>query len=107
MVLGQRQQMIDHVESLGAVGIVGAADVDQLLEAAAGIVTQDGQHLDDGCGVRLDGQLVEGHGVAGDGLAGARLDQLAEPVQLLVARAIAHRSMVPVRRIFFCSCSTP
>ena len=39
--------------------------------------------------------------------AGPGDDVLAEGFERLVGQAVAHRSMVPVRRIFFCSCSTP
>ena len=40
--------------------------------------------------------------------AQAGADQaLAQRRQGLIGDGEAHRSMVPVRRIFFCSCSTP
>ena len=45
VVLDHRQQVVDHVEAAGPLGIVGAADVHQLMEAAVGIVAQVGQHL--------------------------------------------------------------
>ena len=36
----QRQQVIDDIEALLAVGIVDTADVDELLEEGAGIIVQ-------------------------------------------------------------------
>ena len=52
--------MIDHLEAPLAAGIIDAADIDQLAELAIGVVTQEGQHRDDGVPVHLDGQLSVG-----------------------------------------------
>ena len=59
-VLVGRQQVIDHVEALLALGIVDAADVDEADEAAFGIVAQEGQHADDLGGLGLQRQLAIG-----------------------------------------------
>ena len=44
---------------------------------------------------------------AGDDPLGALDDRLAELLQVGVLHRPGHRMMVPVRRIFFCNCSTP
>ena len=97
--------MIDHVEALLAVGIVDAADVDEADEAAFGIVAQEGQHADDLGGLGLQRQLAIGIGRAGDRGTQFRGDVIAQVLQ-----GFSHssqRSMVPVRRIFFCNCRMP
>ena len=58
LVLAQAQEMIDHLEAPLAARIIDAADIDQLAELAIGVVTQEGQHRDDGVPVHRDGQLA-------------------------------------------------
>ena len=96
--------MIDHVEALFAVGVVHAADVGEAHETAFGIVTQEAQHADDFCGLGLHRQLAIFHVKARHRASELRGDVFAQFVQ-----GLSHhqRSIVPVRRIFFCSCSTP
>ena len=38
--MAQREQVIDDVEPAGALGVVGAADIDEATEGAVGIVAQ-------------------------------------------------------------------
>ncbi len=99
--------MIDDVEALGAVGIVDAGQIDELAESQIGVVAQVGQQVHDAVTCGLQRQLAISDLESGDRAAGGGLDPLAEPGQILVRDGVAHRSIVPVRRIFFCSCSTP
>ena len=59
------EQMVDDVEAPLALGIVGAANVDQAAEAAAGIIAQEGDHLGELLALDLDGELAERHLPAG------------------------------------------
>ena len=98
--------MIDNLEPLFAVRIVGAADIQQLLEAE--LIAQGRHHIDDPLArrhqrqfaerdLRLDAQRPHHFG-AQRGQSGLMLG---------LNNQGAHRSMVPVRRIFFCNCNSP
>ena len=107
-VQGRRQQMIDHVEALLAAGIVHRRDVGEADEAAAGIVAQEAHDIDDLLGLHRHRELVERDRMTGRRArkrANNRLPQGVEPA--VVHCKSLQRSMVPVRRIFFCSSSTP
>jgi hypothetical protein len=75
MVRRQREQHVDHLEALGAIGVVDAGHLHQLLIGM--LIAQDGQRLDDL--VARDGQ----HDLAmllarGDQQAGQRVAQLGQ-----------------------------
>ena len=99
-VLVGRQQMIDDVEALLAVGVVHAADVDEADETAIGIVAEEFKDADDVGGLRPDRQLAVFHLEARHRASKAGGDVLA---QFLQGLSHHQRSIVPVRRIFFCS----
>ena len=46
-------------------------------------------------------------GACSDGAGPGSDDLIAQRLQGVFGQGPAHRSIVPVRRIFFCSCSTP
>src|SRR6185369_16081741 len=98
----ETEQIVDDVEALLALGPVDAADIDQLLEQAARIVTQEGQQRDQLVWRRLKHQLAQPYIRGNDRASGRLLDVLAE-----FLKGFAHRTIVPVRRTFFWSCSTP
>jgi len=106
-VLVEREQVVDHVEPPGPVRIVHGGQVDQLDEAQRRVVPQLGQDLADALGGRLERQFAEGDLERRRRAGGIGDDPLAELGQRFVGDGVAHRSIVPVRRIFFCSCSTP
>ena len=54
----QAEQVVDDLEALRPLGIVDAADVDELLEPAVRIVAQEGEHADDRLAPRHDRELV-------------------------------------------------
>ncbi len=58
-VLVGAEQVVDDLEALLALGIVGPADIDDRDEARLRIVTQQFHDVDDGFAVHLDGQLAE------------------------------------------------
>ncbi len=108
MVLGHRQQVIDDFEPLGALGIVDAGDLHQLLIVE--LVAQGTQHVGDAFARDVDRNLVDlvlgrKEGVADrgfhrvdDALAGRNEGSRARHRQ---------RSIVPSRRIFRCNCMMP
>ncbi len=97
--------MIDDVEAARSLRIVGAADIDQLLKLE--LVAQEAQHIENTLGIRLQRQVAEGDLPAGDRAVAGGADRLAEFGEFSLADRPAHRSIVPVRRIFFCSCRMP
>ena len=104
----RRQEVIDHVEAVLAGRIIGAADIDEANEPALRIVPQEGRRPDDVLAADDDRQLVEGNGPVLDRLAEGRGDMIAQGLEISThAMTFAQRSMVPVRRIFFCRSSTP
>ena len=60
-VLLERQQVVDHLEALLALGVIGRGDVHELLELAVLVVAQIGQHLDDAVAMHLQRQFVVLH----------------------------------------------
>ena len=97
--------MIDDVEAPLAAGPVDRRHVDEADELAALVVAQEAHDLDDLGRLRGDRQLAVGDRMPGHGAGQRRRERLAESVE-----GFAHarqRSIVPVRRIFFCSSSTP
>jgi hypothetical protein len=104
-VPGHRQQMVDHVETPRALRIVHPADVDQHLETM--VVAKRAHGRDDLRKLRRDSEVAIGHLRAGEDARAIEHQGLADRLQLGVGLRPAHRTMVPVRRIFFCSCSTP
>ncbi len=99
-----RKQVIDHVETPLAARPVDRGDVDDAPEQAARIVAQEAHDRDDVGGLRLHRQLVMRDRVAVDRRAERIGDGAAESVERLIH---SQRSIVAVRRIFFCSRSTP
>ena len=95
--------MIDDVEPLLARRPVDRRHIDEADELAARIVAQEGHDLDDVGRLGGDGQLAIGDRMAGDGAGQRGNDRFAQCVECLAH----YRSIVPVRRIFFCSSSTP
>ena len=59
LVLAQREQDIDHLETLFAFGIVDRGDVEQHLELAIAVIAQEGQHLDQGGRPRAHDKFAE------------------------------------------------
>ena len=113
----RRQQMIDDVEPLLALRIIGPRDVDDRDEPGRRIVAKELQGFIEAR--RIDGQrqLAEcengiQHRARRRG-GKFRCDGLKLVVHspkrsgLFSAPAVPQRSIVPVRRIFFCSISTP
>ena len=76
---------------------------------AADIVKVAAFLRDDLLGVRLQGQFAVGHRVAGHHAGQRTDDRFAESLEGLAHGlwSAPHRSIVPVRRIFFCSSRTP
>ena len=104
MVLVRRQQVINHVKSFFAGGIVGPANIDEADEAAFRIVTQEGENRVDLGGICVNGQLIKGYRVTGYGRAKFCRNVNAQYRQIF---SHAQRSIVPMRRIFFCNCRMP
>ena len=100
----RRQQMIDDVEAPLAARPIDRGNVDQIAELAARVVAQKAHDRDDVGGLRRDGQFVIGDRIAGHRGAERASDRFAERVERLIH---GQRSIVAVRRIFFCSSSTP
>ena len=96
--------MIDDIETLLALRIVGAADVCEADKAAGLVIAQEGQDLHDLGSLRLDCEFPVGHRRAGHGASKFRGDEFAKLFECL---SHAQRSIVPVRRIFFCNCRMP
>ena len=112
-VLRRAQQVVDHVETLLAFGVVDPADVDESHEAAGRIVTQELQHAPDLVGHDHQIEFAMRHFPVSDcGVDFAR-NMLAQFLQSFVhvpvfaSKAADYRSMVPVRRIFFCNWRMP
>ncbi|MFT3808824.1 MAG: hypothetical protein QM698_02800 [Micropepsaceae bacterium] len=103
-VPAHREQVIDDVEAPGAFGIVGAADVDQRGEAQHGMIAQRGERRDDLGG--LDGERDFAIGRRQHSARNGGGDFGAQRRQGFGGHR-AHRSIVPTRRIFFCSCRMP
>ena len=102
LVLVHRQQMIDDVKALGPLGMVDTGDVHEGREPAA---TVGLEKLDKGPDVRrdhVDGQLAKGEVPADHAFVALCLEIGAQFLQ-----RIAHRTSVPVLRIFFCSAMMP
>ena len=100
--------MIDDVEALLALRPVHRGDVDEAGELAGRGVAQERRHLDDVGGGGVHGQLAAHDLIAGDRSAEAVLNGLPDPFELLYVHILSvQRSIVPVRRIFFCSSITP
>jgi hypothetical protein len=59
LVLARREQVVDHIKALLTLRVVDAADVDELLKLATGIVAQGAQHRGHGCGWHDDRELAE------------------------------------------------
>ena len=55
----RRQQVVDHVEALLAAGIIHRGDIGQIDEAAARIVAQEADDVDNLLGVYRHGKLIE------------------------------------------------
>ena len=107
------KQLVDDVEPLLALGIVGARNVDERDELAAGSSRRNCEHVEDAA--RLDGQrqfaesearVQHRAGQRGCDFLADGLQQLVHSMRLSLQRRL-YRSIVPVRRIFFCSIRTP
>ena len=99
--------MIDDVETPLARRPVDRGDVDEAVELAALVIAQERDDLDDVARRRRDGQLVVRDPMA-DHRAGSA-PAMVSPRRSSVSSIgyLLQRSIVPVRRIFFCSSSTP
>jgi hypothetical protein len=82
---------------------VDAADIDQLLEQAPGVVAQEGDQRDQLVRPGVEHQLAQANVGGHHGVAGRLSDVVAE----LLQRFGHQRTSVPVRRTFFCSWRTP
>ena len=103
IVLG-RQQVIDDVEAALAARPIDRGDVDDIPEQTARIVAQEAHDRDDVGRLRLNVQLVMGDGITLDRSRQRVGYGPAEGVESFIHR---QRSIVEVRRIFFCRSSTP
>src|SRR5262249_24636649 len=81
LILARGKQMIDHVKALGALGIVDAANVDQLFELALAVIAQDRQHLHDVLGRNDHGDLAKRYLMAHQLAAQQSLHMLGEVVE--------------------------
>ena len=88
VVQPRAQQMIDDVEALLAVGIVGAANIDRTAEAAERIVAEESDHLDQVVARDLDGQLAE----RDLGLEQLRAEAVREIASKLIESFVHHGS---------------
>src|SRR6266446_46877 len=89
----RRQQVIDHVEALLALGIVHRGHIDEADEAAIGIVAQETHDVDDLVGVHRHRELIERNVMIDRGArqrANNRLTQGVEP-------AVVHSKNLSVR----------
>ncbi len=103
LVVLQAEQIVDDVEALLALWPIDATDVDELLEQALWVVTQEREQTDQLVGRALQHQFAEAN-VAARHRTGGRLDDV---VAKFLQRLIHQRTSVPVRRIFFWSCRMP
>jgi hypothetical protein len=106
MVLGDRQQVIVDLKPLRPFGIVDPGNLHQLLVAE--LVASDAAGLDQLVALHRNGQLVD--------MLTRRNERIADRRAIGVNEALAgpdhgsrhpHRSIVPSRRIFRCSCMMP
>ncbi len=102
-VLLRREEMIDDVEALLARRPVHRGHIDDVPELAARIVAQERRDLHDVGRLCGDRQFAIGDGMPGDRAGQRAHDRFAQCVECLAHQ----RSIVPVRRIFFCSSITP
>ena len=100
LVPREGEKLVDDVEALGAVRVVDPGQVGELLKGEA--VAQQGQDFGDAPRRGVKGQVAMG---GGRRHAGARSGDDFRPKALesIFCDGPAHLSMVPVRRIFFCS----
>ena len=106
-VFDHRQQVIDDLEPLRLGREIAAAQVNQRLEAALAVVAQELQQLHNRVAAGQHGHLALRDANGRDRLA---LNAFQMKLQLGChggAGRKTHRSMLPSRRIFFCSCSRP
>ena len=103
-VVLRRKQVIDDVETLFAARPVDRRDVDDVPEQATRIVAQKAHHRHDVARLGVHRQFVMRDRIALDGRRERVSDRPAERVECLIH---VQRSIVEVRRIFFCSRSTP
>ena len=125
LVMLEREQVIDDLEALLALGVVDAAEIDQLLELALRLVAQVAQHALDRAGLHAERQLAAHQGGVEQNVAERRRDLLEEVAQGFFALGQGHdrhgaarlargagareaqRSIVPVRWILRCSRRMP
>ena len=110
MVAGQRQEAIHHLEPLGPIRVVDPGDLHQLLIFKPRCVTQRLECADDA--IAVDAQhhlahLIDRIDQRWTQRRANRLDRLAIEVGGVGRRRRPHRSMLPLRRIFRCSCMMP
>ena len=99
-----RKQMIDHVETLFPPRPINRGHVDDIPEQAAGIVAQKAHHRNDVARLCLYRQFMMRNRIALDRSGQRVSDCTAESFEDFIHR---QRSIVAVRRIFFCRRSTP
>src|SRR5262249_9074309 len=95
----EAQEIVDHLEALGPVGIVDAAEVDHDLEKTLRIVTQEGHDADDVVTLHAEDELVVGDLDTEHGAGLRRRDGVAKVFQRLGhgnAWVMADRSIIPV-----------
>ena len=104
----RRQQMIDDVEALLARRPVDRRDVDEADELAARIVAQEASATST-MSARVAVMVSSPNATRTAGTAPAERAATMARAELVERRRPSppHRSIVPVRRIFFCSSSTP
>ena len=101
--------MIDDVEPLlTASRIIDRGHIGEVDEAQRRIVAQEAHDIDNFFGLHVDRELVEGDRMTGRGSGERTNNRLPQSVELAVIHTQnLQRSIVPVRRIFFCNSSTP
>ena len=108
LVLGHGQKMVNHVETLLAVGIVHGGDIDQRGELARRVGFEKLDKIDDMGRSHIDLQFVAGIDFGRDQSIGLLcLKNRNQIVQCVTHSHPSYRAIVPVRRIFRCNCKIP
>ena len=106
VVLGEREQHVDDFEPLGAVGIVNPGDLHQLLIMK--LVAQDAHRLNHRFALHVEPDFADVLARTRETIAERRLGRVDDAfVGGIFGIGRRHRSIVPARRIFRCSCMMP
>src|SRR5215471_6784040 len=96
-----RKQMVNHIETPVAAWPIDRGYIDKAPELASLIIAQKACDFDDCIGIRPDRQFAMRDLIPGDCGTEFLRDHRSELPESIIHSAV-HRSMVPVRRIFFC-----